>query len=187
MATVYPEDQELLRNEWLRCNALGQPMDLVHRVRRFDGVYRWVHVRGEPLRDDRGQIVRWYYVFTDIDDQRRAEEALRESEQHLRLLVETIPALVGRTTAEGTLDYVNRRIDRLYRSGVGTHRRSARLPSGRSRRSLAEVASCPGNRRTLGRHVSTAARRRRVSVVPPEIRAVARSRRSRGVLVFGER
>ena len=85
-------------------------MDLVHRVRRFDGVYRWVHVRGEPLRDDRGQIVRWYYVFTDIDDQRRAEEALRESEQHLRLLVETIPALVGRTTAEGKLDYVNRRV-----------------------------------------------------------------------------
>ena len=110
MATVYPEDQELLMNEWLRCNALGQPMDLVHRVRRFDGVYRWVHVRGEPLRDDRGQIVRWYYVFTDIDDQRRAEEALRESEQHLRLLVETIPALVGRTTAEGKLDYVNRRV-----------------------------------------------------------------------------
>ena len=110
MSTVYPEDQELLRNEWLRCNALGQPMDLVHRVRRFDGVYRWVHVRGEPLRDDRGQIVRWYYVFTDIDDQRRAEEALRDSEQHLRLLVETIPALVARTTAEGKLDYVNRRI-----------------------------------------------------------------------------
>ena len=49
-------------------------------------------------------------MFTDIDDQRRAEEALRESEQHLRLLVETIPALVGRTTAEGKLDYVNRRV-----------------------------------------------------------------------------
>ena len=110
MSTVYPEDQELLRNEWVRCNALGQPMDLVHRVRRFDGAYRWVHVRGEPLRDDRGQIVRWYYVFTDIDDQRRAEEALRDSEQHLRLLVETIPAFVGRTTAEGKLDYVNRRV-----------------------------------------------------------------------------
>jgi PAS domain S-box-containing protein len=110
MATVYPEDQELLRNEWLRCNALGQPMDLVHRVRRFDGVYRCVHVRGEPLRDDRGQIVRWYYVFTDIDDQRRAEEALRQSEQHLRLIVETIPALVSRSKADGALDYVDRRV-----------------------------------------------------------------------------
>ena len=110
MSIIHPEDQEMLSNEWVRCNALGQPMDLVHRLKRFDGVYRWVHVRGEPLRDDRGRIVRWYYVFTDIDDQRRAEEALRDSEQHLRLLVETIPALVWRTTAEGKLDYVNRRI-----------------------------------------------------------------------------
>jgi len=110
MKAVHPEDQELLRNEWLRCNALGQPLDLVHRVRRFDGVYRWVHVRGEPLLDDQGRIVRWYYVFTDIDDQRRAEEALRQSEQHLRLVVETIPALVARSTAQGRLEYVNRRV-----------------------------------------------------------------------------
>jgi PAS domain S-box-containing protein len=49
-------------------------------------------------------------VFTDVDDQRKAEEALRESEQHLRLLVETIPAHVARTTPEGRLDYVNRRV-----------------------------------------------------------------------------
>jgi PAS domain S-box-containing protein len=110
MATVYPGDQELLRNEWLRCNALGLPMDLVYRVRRFDGAYRRVHVRGEPLRDDRGQIVRWYCVFTDIDDQRRAGEALRQSEQHLRLIVETIPALVSRSKADGALDYVDRRV-----------------------------------------------------------------------------
>ncbi len=110
MDTVHPEDQELLRNEWLRCNALGQPLDLVHRVRRFDGVYRWVHVRGEPLLDDQGRIVRWYYVFTDIDDQRRAEEALRQSERHLRLVVETIPAQVARSSAQGRLEYVNRRV-----------------------------------------------------------------------------
>jgi PAS domain S-box-containing protein len=109
METVHPDDQDALKNEWLRCNARGQPLDIVHRVRRFDGVFRWVHVRGEPLLDDRGRIVRWYYVFTDIDDQRRAEEALRESEQHLRQLVETIPAHVARTTAEGALEYVNRR------------------------------------------------------------------------------
>jgi PAS domain S-box-containing protein len=110
MASVHPEDQELLRNEWLRSNELAQPMDLDHRVKRFDGVYRWVHVRAEPLLDDQGRIVRWYCVSTDIDDQRKAEEALRQSEQHLRLLVETIPAQVARMTAEGALEYVNRRV-----------------------------------------------------------------------------
>ena len=110
MDTVHPDDQELLRNEWLRSNSLGQPMDLVHRVRRFDGAYRWVHVRGEPLVDEGGRIVRWYYVFADVDDQRRAEEALRQSERHMRLVVETIPALVSRSRADGKLDYVDPRV-----------------------------------------------------------------------------
>ena len=107
---IHPDEREMVINEWLRCSALGQPLELDHRLKRFDGVYRWVHVRVDPLLDDRGRIVRWYGLLTDIDDQRRAEEALRDSEQHLRLLVETIPALVSRTTAEGTPDYVNRRI-----------------------------------------------------------------------------
>ena len=107
---IHPDEREMVINEWLRCSALGQPLELDHRLKRFDGVYRWVRVRVDPLLDDRGRIVRWYGLLTDIDDQRRAEEALRDSEQHLRLLVETIPALVSRTTAEGAPDYVNRRI-----------------------------------------------------------------------------
>ena len=107
---IHPDEREMVTNEWLRCSALGQPLELDHRLKRFDGVYRWVRVRVDPLLDDRGRIVRWYGLLTDIDDQRRAEEALRDSEQHLRLLVETIPALVSRTTAEGAPDYVNRRI-----------------------------------------------------------------------------
>jgi len=76
---IHPDEQDMVTNEWLRCSALGQPLELDHRLRRFDGVYRWVHVRVEPLLDDRGRIVRWYGLLTDIDDQRRAEEALRQS------------------------------------------------------------------------------------------------------------
>ena len=86
---------------WQRCNETGQPLDFVHRVRRFDGVYRWVHVRGEPLRDDRGRIVRWYYVFTDIDDQKRAEEALRESERELRQLIDSVPGMIAVANSDG--------------------------------------------------------------------------------------
>ena len=109
MDTVHPGDQESLRNEWLRSNATGQPMDLVHRVRRFDGVYRWVHVRGEPLLDDRDRIVRWYYVFTDIDDQRRAEEALRESERELRQLIDSVPGMIVVADSTGRQEYGNKR------------------------------------------------------------------------------
>ena len=100
----------MVRNEWLRCSALGQPMDLEYRVKRFDGVYRWLHVRVTPLLDDRGRVVRWHGLHTDIDEQKRAEEALRQSERHLRLLAETIPALVSRSTADGMLEYVDRRV-----------------------------------------------------------------------------
>ena len=107
---IHPDEQEWVTSEWLRVWALGQPLELDHRLRRSDGSYGWVHVRTDPLVDDQGRIVRWYGLLTDIDDKKRAEEALRQSEQHLRLLVETIPALVGRTTPEGRLDYVNQRV-----------------------------------------------------------------------------
>ena len=109
MDTVHPDDQDSLRSVWQRCKATGEPMDFVHRVRRFDGAYRWVHVRGEALLDDRGRIVRWYYVLTDIDDQRRAEEALRESERELRQLVDSVPGMISVADSKGELEYANKR------------------------------------------------------------------------------
>ena len=54
-----------------------------HRLRRADGMYRWFHARGLPLRDDEGRIVRWYNLLTDIDDRKKAEEKLRRSEASL--------------------------------------------------------------------------------------------------------
>jgi PAS domain S-box-containing protein len=81
--SVHPEEQESIKNLWLRCVANGEAMDVEHRMRRFDGVYRWFHTRVEPFRDERGQIVRWYGLLTDIDDQRRAEDTLRDREREL--------------------------------------------------------------------------------------------------------
>jgi PAS domain S-box-containing protein len=108
--TIHPEEQELVKAEWLRCAASGQPMEIHHRLRRFDGTYRWFHVRVEPLFDNQNQITRWYGLLTDIDDQRKAEEALRERERQLQLIVETIPAIVTSRDAHGNLDYVNQRL-----------------------------------------------------------------------------
>src|SRR6202171_945839 len=62
----------------------GESYDIELRQRRADGVYRWFHVQGLPVRDAEGQIIRWCVLQTDIDEQRRAEEALRQSERHLR-------------------------------------------------------------------------------------------------------
>jgi len=95
---------------WKQSLNTGCEYDVEHRMRRADGTYRWFHVRGLPLRDNQGMVVRWYCVLTDIEDRKRTEEALRSSEQQLRLITETIPALVWRTTPDGEIDYVNRRV-----------------------------------------------------------------------------
>ena len=99
-------------------------MELDHRWRRHDGVYRWFRVRVHPRFDENGEIVRWYGLLTDIEDQRQAEEALRQSEQHLRLLVETLPAVVWRATAGGAIDYANQRLGQFIgRAQALRHRR----------------------------------------------------------------
>ena len=61
----------------------------VHRLRRVDGQYRWHHARGEPLRDSEQRIIQWYGLSVDIDERKRAEDALRESEAKFRDYAET--------------------------------------------------------------------------------------------------
>ncbi len=61
----------------------GNPYDFETRIRRFDGVYRWFQVRGLPVRDADGRILRWCSLLTDIDERKRAEDALKRSEAFL--------------------------------------------------------------------------------------------------------
>src|SRR5439155_25109851 len=69
--------------EWKYAVETEQPYDIENRLRRADGMYRWFHARGLPLRDDEGRIVRWYNLLTDTDDRKNAEEKLRRSEASL--------------------------------------------------------------------------------------------------------
>jgi formate hydrogenlyase transcriptional activator len=108
--TLHPEDSARSKSRWEHSVETGAPYDAELRIRRADGAYRWFHARSLPLRDSAGRVVRWYSLFTDIEDRKRAEEALRTSEQSLRLLVESIPGFVFVTSADGRLEYVNQRI-----------------------------------------------------------------------------
>jgi PAS domain S-box-containing protein len=92
---IHPDDRERVMSVWCRSVATGQPYDVEHRARRIDGVYRWVYARGEALRDSEGRIVRWWNLITDIDDRKRAEDALSKARADL--------AHVTRTTAMGEL------------------------------------------------------------------------------------
>ena len=81
---VHPEDLPLLRERWEESFATGKPLDSEARWRRAaDGEYRWLWTRAVPLRDEQGNILKWYGVLTDVEDRKRAEQALRQSEAYL--------------------------------------------------------------------------------------------------------
>ncbi|HKE38356.1 MAG TPA: PAS domain-containing protein, partial [Casimicrobiaceae bacterium] len=78
---VLPEDVPRAAEVLKQAMSTGQPYDMEVRVRRFDGVYRWNNTRGLPFLNSSGGIVRWFAMIADIDDRKRAENRLRESEQ----------------------------------------------------------------------------------------------------------
>ena len=88
LETLHPEDREPTRQFWLESVAGHHPYDVEYRVRRRDGEYRWFKTRGVPIRDDGGNIVKWFGTCTDITDLRQTEEALRASEQRFRVFVD---------------------------------------------------------------------------------------------------
>lgn len=80
---IHPEDVEGIVNRWRTSLASGEPFQHEARLRRADGVYRWVLHRKVPLRDEQGNIVKWYGSSIDIENRKQAEEALRQSESDL--------------------------------------------------------------------------------------------------------
>jgi PAS domain S-box-containing protein len=83
LAIVHPDDRPAHDDQWANALATGSPIQHEVRLRRFDGTYRWFLAHGEPQRDAEGRIVKWFGTNTDIDDQKRAEDALRRSETYL--------------------------------------------------------------------------------------------------------
>lgn len=73
---IHPDDRERTIARWQETAGVGRALEVEFRIRRYDGVYRWFQTRAEPLRDADGVIVKWFGSNTDIDDRKRAEQAL---------------------------------------------------------------------------------------------------------------
>ncbi|ALL71749.1 Signal transduction histidine kinase (plasmid) [Paraburkholderia caribensis MBA4] len=80
---VHPDDLPAMQDAWREAIATGSALETTARIRRKDGVYRWMHIGAEPLRDAHGEIVRWYGVNTDIEEHKQTQQALERSEAFL--------------------------------------------------------------------------------------------------------
>ena len=105
---IHPDDRAKLVEVWQSCLASGIPIDTEARIRRFDGSYRWFLIRGNPLKNQEGNILKWYGTCIDIEDRKRGEEALRARELSWRQIVDNIPGLVATQGAMGEVEFLNR-------------------------------------------------------------------------------
>jgi len=105
---IHPEDRKKLVEDWQSCLASGTPVDTEARLRRFDASYRWFLIRGNPLRDEAGNILKWYGTCVDIEDRKRGEEALRARELSWRQIVDSVPGLVATMGPMGEVEFLNR-------------------------------------------------------------------------------
>ena len=106
---VHPDDLPRVVAAFTHSITTGTPYDIEHRCRRADGVYRWFQVRALPVRDTADRITGWYVLLTDIDDRKRAEDAIRASERDLSSIINTIPMLAWSARPDGFCDFLNQR------------------------------------------------------------------------------
>jgi hypothetical protein len=99
---LHPDDRGRVLRAWRESVARGIPYEQEERHRGADGRYRWFLARGVPLKDPDGRILRWYGTNTDIEDRKEAED-------RLRLVIDTLPALVWSKMPDGSVDFLNQR------------------------------------------------------------------------------
>jgi PAS domain S-box-containing protein len=106
---IHPDDRPLARHTWAESSASGAAYRDEYRVRFGDGTYRWVLSQAEPMRGDHGELLGWFGTLTDIDDLKRAEGALADSEATYRALTGAIPGVTWAASPQGELTFVGER------------------------------------------------------------------------------
>jgi formate hydrogenlyase transcriptional activator len=81
--TLHPDEREDVERRWRETVAAGRPFELELRVPDRNGDYRWLLARALPLRNEAGEVLRWYGVLSDIEDRKRAEQELHQHKDRL--------------------------------------------------------------------------------------------------------
>ena len=112
--TFHPDDRKRAWDAWQNAMKTEDAYSLECRLRRKDGVYRWWLIRSLPLHDENGKIMAWFGTCTDIDEIKRAEAALKISEEKYRSLIASAYDGVMIINKDGIIQYANRQIEKLF-------------------------------------------------------------------------
>src|SRR5882724_8708711 len=104
---IHPQDVETIVPKWRAALEAGEPFVGESRVRRADGEYRWFLHREEPLRNETGEIVKWYGSSIEIEERKIAEERIRQQEKELRQILDLTPQHIGVLARDGSRLYAN--------------------------------------------------------------------------------
>lgn len=107
MQLVHPDDLPGLPERWAVVMAKGEPFEAQYRIRRHDGAYRWHVVRGGPVKDAQGNVLRWTGACTDVEDMRVAVEQARDSTEMLQAMGKLTDALVFAKDDQGRMFIAN--------------------------------------------------------------------------------
>src|SRR5271157_922147 len=107
LEAVHPEDRERALRAYHRLEK-GEAIAGEYRIIRPGGTVRWIWDRGFPIRDESGRIVRLAGIAEDITERKRAEQALRESEERFRTLADATPVLIWGADTDKRCNYFNK-------------------------------------------------------------------------------
>ena len=112
--TIHPEDVDRVVANWRAGLAAGEPVEQELRCRSAGGTYLWFLNRDFPLRDDEGNVIKWYGVLTNINAMKETEQALQMREHELLGIIETIPSMLWSTSPTGELTHISQRLLEYY-------------------------------------------------------------------------
>ena len=84
--SLHPDDSDRTLQTWTNAYQQGSDYEIEYRLKRHDGMYRWFLARGIPMKDEQGQVVKWYGTNTDIHDQKKSAEALLQTKERFELV-----------------------------------------------------------------------------------------------------
>lgn len=126
---VHPDDKQESMAHWMRCVQSGEMYESEYRLLGADAKYRWFRARAVPLRDQVGNILKWYGTCSDIHDSKMLEQSIRENAVELERLVENRTAELRRLSSRllTMQDEERRRIAREIHDGLGQELAAAKM------------------------------------------------------------